>query len=77
VSDANKPLLLANEAFLPYLVDALLLDPNHKRAGMDMELKAWCQQYHCEAITQLAVFEPAREALRRDESVVPALEVRP
>ena len=77
MSDANKPLLLANEAFLPYLVDALLLDPNHKRAGMGMELKAWCQQYLCEAITQLAVFEPAREALRRDESVVPALEVRP
>eukprot|EP01043_Picozoa_sp_COSAG02_P012295 COSAG02_NODE_472_length_21636_cov_767.911366_19_plen_284_part_01 len=27
VSDANKPLLIANEMFVPYLVDALLLDP--------------------------------------------------
>jgi hypothetical protein len=25
ISDKNKPLLLANPAFLPYLVDALLL----------------------------------------------------
>eukprot|EP01043_Picozoa_sp_COSAG02_P041987 COSAG02_NODE_3530_length_6609_cov_13.933794_6_plen_300_part_01 len=34
VSDANKPLLIANEMFVPYLVDALLLDPEHPRAGM-------------------------------------------
>eukprot|EP01046_Picozoa_sp_COSAG06_P001050 COSAG06_NODE_31_length_31488_cov_60.882793_35_plen_433_part_00 len=74
VSDANKPLLLANKDFIPYLVDALLLDPDHPRAGMKEQLKAWCQQHHCEAIAQLAVFEPAREALLEDGSVVPALE---
>eukprot|EP01043_Picozoa_sp_COSAG02_P084333 COSAG02_NODE_22186_length_760_cov_26.373676_1_plen_139_part_10 len=38
VSDANKPLLIANEMFVPYLVDALLLDPEHPRAGMKEEL---------------------------------------
>ena len=41
---------------------------------MKEELKAWCQRHHCEALAQLAVFGPAREALRRDASVVPALE---
>ena len=45
VSDANKLLLLANEAFIPYLVDALLLDPDHPRAGMKEVLSAWCQQH--------------------------------
>ena len=73
VSDANKPLLIANEMFVPYLVDALLLDPEHPRAGMKEELKAWCQQHHCEALAQLAVHDESREALLREGSVVPAL----
>ena len=74
VSDVNKPLLLANKDFIPYCVDALLLDPEHLRAGMKEELKAWCQTHHAEALAQLALFEPAREALLQDGSVVPALE---
>ena len=41
---------------------------------MQEELKAWCQHHHCEALAQLAVFGPAREALKEDASVVPALE---
>lgn len=48
VSDANKSLLLANPRFLPYLLDALLLDPAHPRANMDSEIKAWCQTHHAE-----------------------------
>jgi hypothetical protein len=75
VSDAKKPLLIANPNFIPYLVDALLLDPEHPRAGMKEELKAWCQQHHTEALAQLAVFEPSREALLRDGTVVPALKM--
>jgi len=74
ISDANKPLLLANPDFIPYLVDALLLDPEHPRAGMAQELKSWCQEHHAECLTQLAVFEPAREPLRQDPSVIAALE---
>ena len=38
------------------------------------DLKAWCQQHHCEALAQLAVHEGSREALLGDGSVVPALE---
>lgn len=41
---------------------------------MKQELKVWCQDHHCEALAQLAVYEPAREALLHDGSVVPALE---
>jgi len=74
VSDENKPLLLANPAFIPYLVDALLLDADHPRAGMKPELKSWCQTHHAECLAQLAVFEPAREPLRQDPSVIPSLE---
>ena len=74
VSDSNKPLLLAHRDFLPYVVDALLLDADHPRAGMKPELKSWCQQHHAECLAQLAVFAPARETLRADPSVIPALE---
>ena len=74
ISDRTKPLLLTNPAFIPYLVDALLLDPAHPRAGMKPELKAWCQTTHAECIAQIAVFKPdGREALRQDPSVRDAL----
>ena len=74
VSDTNKPLLVANKDFIPYLVDALLLDPEHPRADMKEDIKAWCQQHHTEALAQLAVHDSSRDALLRDGSVVPALE---
>ena len=73
ISDENKPLLLAHKEFIPYLVDALLLDPKHPRAGMEEEHKIWCQEHHVECLAQLAVYEPAREALLQDPTVVPAL----
>ena len=41
---------------------------------MKPELKSWCQQHHAECLAQLAVFEPARETMRADPSVIPALE---
>ena len=41
---------------------------------MKEELKAWCQQHHCEVLAQLAVHDGSREALLRDGSAVPALE---
>ena len=73
ISDKNKPLLLANKEFVPYLVDALLLDPDHPRAGMEKEHKIWCQEHHVECLAQLAVYEPARETLLQDPTVVTAL----
>jgi hypothetical protein len=41
---------------------------------MKPELKNWCQQHHAECLAQLAVFAPARETVRADPSVIPALE---
>ena len=75
ISDRNKPLLLAHPKFLPYVVDALLLDEEHPRAGMEQDKKIWCQEHHVECLAQLAMFEPAREALRQDASVMRALVV--
>ena len=41
---------------------------------MKPELKSWCQQHHAECLAQLAVYAPARDTLRADPSVIPALE---
>lgn len=73
ISDVHKPLLLNNPHFIPYLVDALLLDPAHPRAEMKTELKAWCQQHHTEALAQLAATLEGAEALQRDPLVRDAL----
>ena len=46
ISDERKPLLLANHVFVPYLVSALMLRPDHPRAAMKDDQKIWCQEYH-------------------------------
>ena len=73
VSDANKPLLLSNPKFIPYLVDGLLLDPEHPRKDMAEAKKAWLQTEHAECFAQLAMFDGAQEALQNAE-VVAALQ---
>ena len=35
VSDENKPLLLANSDFIPYLINGLFVDPAHPRADLN------------------------------------------
>ena len=42
---------------------------------MSEDLKGWCQSHHVETLAQLAVFQPAREVLLEDRSVVAALEM--
>ena len=74
VSDVHKTLLLHNPDFIPYLVDGLLLDPDHPRAGLPEHAKAWLQTMHLECFAQLAVFPPGREALQADASVIQALQ---
>ena len=41
---------------------------------MKEDLKAWCQQHHCEALAQLSVHEDSRSTLLQVPSVMPALE---
>eukprot|EP01043_Picozoa_sp_COSAG02_P105867 COSAG02_NODE_41870_length_390_cov_0.690722_1_plen_100_part_10 len=55
ISDSNKELLLANPDFLPYLVDALLLDPDHPRTGLAEEQKRWVQDYHAQCAPYLSL----------------------
>jgi predicted oxidoreductase len=57
------------------LVEALFLDPDHPRANLKPELKAWNQTYHAEALAQLAVWPAGKAALRQDPSVREGLEV--
>ncbi len=60
VFKTNKHLLVANPDFITYCLKALLLDPNHPRAGMRVEDKAWCQQHHCEARNVFITLRPAQ-----------------
>ena len=69
VSDLNKSLLLNAEGFIPLLLDSLLLDPEHpRRSDANTDFDAVCgpvQRDYAEAIAQLAMFAPGREALLR------------
>lgn len=49
----TRRLLLNNSAFIPYLIDALLLDPDHSRQKLTDNDKSWCQRIHTECLAQL------------------------
>ena len=74
VSDKNKELLLANPAFIPYLINGLFLGADHPRANLKDDIKLWNQTMHAECFAQLALFLPGRDAMRRDPSVAEALQ---
>lgn len=77
VSDANKDLLLKTSGFLPTLIDGLLLDPDHPtRSDGKTNFKTVApavQRDFAEAIAQLAMYQPGREALLEDPAVAEAL----
>jgi hypothetical protein len=56
------------------VISTVLQDPEHPRAGLKPELKAWCQESHAECLAQLAVFTQGRQVLSQDPSVFEALE---
>jgi hypothetical protein len=74
VSDKNKELLLANPAFIPYLISGLVLGVDHPRADLKDDIKLWNQTMHAECFAQLALFSPGRDAMRSDPSVAEALQ---
>jgi len=74
VSDKNKELLLANPAFIPYLISGLVLGVDHPCAGLKDDIKLWNQTMHVECFAQLALFLPGRDAMRSDPSVAEALQ---
>ena len=75
VSDRTKGMLLSNDLFVSVLVDSLLLDPEHPRmvASTFESVKAAVQRDAAEALQQLAVYPPGREALLSDPTVAEAL----
>ena len=56
VSDRNKPLLLAEPGFIPYLVDALQInEPQHPRYSLTDKLKVWVEKSHAEYASACSV----------------------
>jgi len=74
ISDSNKPLLLRNDSYVPFLLNGLFLDPNHPRADLKDDIKCWNQQNSAECLAQLALFPSGREQLLQNPAVSEALE---
>jgi hypothetical protein len=64
ISDTNKQMLLNNSKFIPHLVHALLLSPEHARKDTPEEIKAAVQRDFAECIQQVSLFPPGCEALK-------------
>eukprot|EP01052_Picozoa_sp_SAG31_P036695 SAG31_NODE_4619_length_3091_cov_2.016711_2_plen_133_part_00 len=69
---------LQNADFVPHLLEGLLLlgdqEPRAQDGRTDFEsVKARVQRDYAECLQQLALFEPGREALRKEPAVAEAL----
>ena len=62
-------------ALIPTLLDALFLDPEHPRKGMDETLRAGIQRDGAECFLQLALFEPGKQLLEQHPEALDALRV--
>ena len=72
ISDRTKPVLMANERFIPYLIAGLGLAK--LRDDLPIELREFNETMHAECFAQLAAFEPAHAVLQGNPAVVAALE---
>ena len=72
-------MLLLNSAFIPHLVDGLMLDPSHPRLkdimgnDTDTSILAIVQRDFAHCISQISLFPPGCEALKADPAVLQAL----
>ena len=74
VSDAGKEMLLNSTGFIPHLIHALLLDPEHPRKDTEQAVKSVVQRDIAECIQQLSLFPPGLQALRAASGVIDALD---
>ena len=74
VSDRNKSLLLASPDLMTLVRLALFIDPDHARADTPVEIQQVYQRNYSEALQQLALFPPGREAILQEPSIVKALQ---
>lgn len=75
ISDRNKVQLIRCSGFIPLLVTALLLAPDHPRKDMDVDLKASIQRDASECVLQCCLYPPGREALRASSALCDALAI--
>eukprot|EP01043_Picozoa_sp_COSAG02_P044766 COSAG02_NODE_4029_length_5885_cov_88.549430_4_plen_556_part_00 len=73
VSDLNKNLLCKCSKTVPLLLDMLLLDLNHCRKDVDLQIKAAIQADATDCLLQLALYEPGRALLAQDSTARDAL----
>ena len=66
-------MLVQCDALIPTLLDALFLDPEHPRKGMDEALRAGIQRDGAECLLQLALVEAGKELLERHPEALEAL----
>ena len=77
--DAAKVMLLLNSAFIPHLIDGLMLDPSHPRLkdimgnDTDASILSIVQRDFAHCISQISLFPPGCEALKADPAVLQAL----
>lgn len=83
ISDAHKSLLLNVKGLTRHLVAGLFLDPDDHPRGLNavppatptpLEVQAIFQRNFSETIQQLSLFEPGKEVLLQDDSIVEAME---
>ena len=55
-------------------LDALLLDPEHRRQKLPLPAREWLQTHIAECFAQLAVYAPGKEALLKAEGVTDTLQ---
>ena len=66
--DANPGSQVRSAWLLPLLLDTLLLDPGHVRAGLADGVKTAIQADAADCLMQIALFEPGRALLKADRS---------
>ena len=64
--DANPGSQVRSAWLLPLLLDTLLLDPGHVRAGLADGVKTAIQADAADCLMQIALFEPGRALLMAD-----------
>ena len=65
--DANPGSQVRSAWLLPLLLDTLLLDPGHVRAGLADGVRTAIQADAADCLMQIALFEPGRALLKADQ----------
>lgn len=73
ISDENKLLIIQSPELVAFILETLLIDPDHQRQDQDEAVKAAIQADSVECLLQLATFEPGRARLMQETAIIEAL----